>query len=166
VLDGVSGGGADAGGKFGVPGAQLVNGAIAYVLAREDGECKTSAMGVTVLDREMFTEAEAARLLRVSQNTLNYWLEGGEYRARRYRPVIREQARGSRAPVTWAEFVEAGLRRPERCRELVLRGSGRPRLPPLGKSTAPVPRSVPPSPERQRPVPQGVIRLPSGHPPG
>jgi hypothetical protein len=57
-------------------------------------------MGVTVLDREMFTEAEAARLLRVSQNTLNYWLEGGEYRGRRYRPVIREQARGSRAPVT------------------------------------------------------------------
>lgn len=91
-------------------------------------------MGVTVLDREMFTEAEAARLLRVSQNTLNYWLEGGEYRGRRYRPVIREQARGSRAPVTWAEFVEAGLRRPERCRELVLRGSGRPRLPPLGKA--------------------------------
>jgi uncharacterized protein (DUF433 family) len=68
-------------------------------------------MGVTVLDREMFTEAEAARLLRVSQNTLNYWLEGGEYRGRRYRPVIREQAHGSRAPVTWAEFVEAGLLR-------------------------------------------------------
>lgn len=69
--------------------------AIAHVLARGDGECKTSAMGVTVLDREMFTEAEAARLLRVSQNTLNYWLEGGEYRGLRYRPVMREQARGS-----------------------------------------------------------------------
>jgi uncharacterized protein (DUF433 family) len=59
----------------------------------------------------MFTEAEAARLLRVAQNTLNYWLEGGEYRGRRYRPVIRVEPRGSRAPVTWAEFVEAGLLR-------------------------------------------------------
>ena len=68
-------------------------------------------MGVSVLEREMFTEAEAARLLRVPQNTLNYWLEGGNYRGRQYRPVIREQPRGSRAAVTWAEFVEAGLLR-------------------------------------------------------
>ncbi len=68
-------------------------------------------MGVSVLDREMFTEAEAARLLRVPQNTLNYWLEGGTYRGRQYKPVIREQPHGSRAPVTWAEFVEAGLLR-------------------------------------------------------
>jgi uncharacterized protein (DUF433 family) len=59
----------------------------------------------------MFTEAEAARLLRVAQNTLNYWLEGGVYRGRQYKPVIREQPRGSRAAVTWAEFVEAGLLR-------------------------------------------------------
>lgn len=68
-------------------------------------------MGVRVLEREMYTEAEAARLLRVSQNTLNYWLEGGQFRGHRYMPVIREQPRGSRAPVTWAEFVEAGLLR-------------------------------------------------------
>lgn len=68
-------------------------------------------MGVSVLDREMFAEAEAARLLRVPQNTLNYWLEGGKYRGRQYKPVVPEQPRGSRAPVTWAEFVEAGLLR-------------------------------------------------------
>jgi len=68
-------------------------------------------MGVNVLDREMYTEAEAARLLRVPQNTLNYWLEGGEQRGRQYKPVIRVQPRGSRASVTWAEFVEAGLLR-------------------------------------------------------
>ena len=68
-------------------------------------------MSVNVLEREMFTEAEAARLLQVPQNTLNYWLEGGEYRGRKYRPVIREQPKGSRAAVTWAEFVEAGLLR-------------------------------------------------------
>jgi len=68
-------------------------------------------MGVNILDREMYTEAEAARLLRVPQNTLNYWLEGGEQRGRQYKPVIRVQPRGSRASVTWAEFVEAGLLR-------------------------------------------------------
>jgi hypothetical protein len=32
-------------------------------------------MGVAVLDREMFTEAAAARLLGVPQRTLNYWLK-------------------------------------------------------------------------------------------
>ena len=68
-------------------------------------------MSVSVLDREMFSEAEAARLLQVPQNTLNYWLEGGEYRGKRYQPVIGERPRGGRAPVTWAEFVEAGLLR-------------------------------------------------------
>lgn len=73
--------------------------------------CDTLRMSVSVLDREMFTEAEAARLLKVPQNTLNYWLEGGQYRSRQYKPVIREHARGGRAPVTWAEFVEAGLLR-------------------------------------------------------
>lgn len=67
--------------------------------------------GTTILDREMFSEAEAARLLRLSQNTLNYWLEGGVRRGKTYRPVIRVEPRGARAPVTWAEFVEAGLLR-------------------------------------------------------
>jgi uncharacterized protein (DUF433 family) len=68
-------------------------------------------MGVSVLEREMYTEAEAARLLRVPQRTLNYWLEGGEYRSRTYKPVIRIEPRGGHAAVTWAEFVEAGLLR-------------------------------------------------------
>jgi len=44
---------------------------------------------MSVLDREMFSEAEAARLLRVPQSTLNYWLEGGERRDKTYKPVIR-----------------------------------------------------------------------------
>jgi uncharacterized protein (DUF433 family) len=66
---------------------------------------------VSVLDREMYSEAEAARLLRVSQSTLHYWLEGGERRGRSYQPIIRPQPSGRRAPVTWAEFVEAGLLR-------------------------------------------------------
>jgi hypothetical protein len=71
----------------------------------------THGMSVDVLDREMFTEAEAARLLRLPQRTLNYWLEGGDYRGRVYRPVIRVEPKGGHAAVTWAEFVEAGLLR-------------------------------------------------------
>ena len=68
-------------------------------------------MSVTVLDREMYTEAAAARLLGLAQGTLNYWLEGGERRGKVYRPVIRVEPRGDRAAVTWAEFIEAGLLR-------------------------------------------------------
>jgi uncharacterized protein (DUF433 family) len=64
----------------------------------------------TVLDREMYTEAGAARLLRIAPATLHYWLEGGTRRSKTYQPVIREEATGSRT-VTWAEFVEAGLLR-------------------------------------------------------
>ena len=65
----------------------------------------------TVLEREMYSEAEAARLLRVSQSTLSYWLEGGERRGKTYQPIIRPEPRGGHPPVTWAEFVEAGLLR-------------------------------------------------------
>lgn len=65
---------------------------------------------VSVLDREMFTVPEAARLLVMPPSTLSYWLEGGERRGRTYPPVLRTQPRGDRV-VTWAEFVEAGLLR-------------------------------------------------------
>ena len=64
-------------------------------------------MSVTLLEREMYTEAAAAHLLRVAPSTLHWWLEG---KPPRYRPVIRPEPTGSRA-VTWAEFVEAGLLR-------------------------------------------------------
>lgn len=64
---------------------------------------------VSVLEKEMYSEAEAARYLRVPQSTLHYWLEGGERRGKLYRPVIRPEPRGGRAAVTWAEFIEAGL---------------------------------------------------------
>jgi uncharacterized protein (DUF433 family)/DNA-binding transcriptional MerR regulator len=67
-------------------------------------------MSLSVLEREMFSEAEAARLLRVAQSTLHYWLEGGERRGRTYQPVIRVEPRDTRS-VTWAEFIEAGLLR-------------------------------------------------------
>jgi len=59
-------------------------------------------VSVTVLEREMYTEGAAARLLRMSSSTLHWWLEG---RLPRYRPVIRPEPTGSRT-VTWAEFAE------------------------------------------------------------
>ena len=71
----------------------------------------------SVLDREMYTEAGAARLLRIRQSTLHYWLEGSQGHRREYRPILRDEARGHRM-VTWAEFVEAGVLRSTvaRCR--------------------------------------------------
>jgi uncharacterized protein (DUF433 family) len=66
---------------------------------------------VAVLERELYTEGEAARLLRVAPSTLHYWLEGEGGRGKSHRPVIRPDRRGRGASVTWAEFVEAGLLR-------------------------------------------------------
>jgi uncharacterized protein (DUF433 family) len=54
----------------------------------------------------MYSEAEAARLLRLPPSTLNYWLEGGLRRGRTYQPIIRERPGGGHPPVTWAEFIE------------------------------------------------------------
>ena len=70
----------------------------------------TLAAMATLLEREMYTEAAAARLLRVPPATLHYWLEGRTQGTRRYRPVIRGEPTGTNR-VTWAEFVEAGLLR-------------------------------------------------------
>lgn len=72
--------------------------------------CNTSHVTVTILEREMYTEAAAAELLRVAPSTLHWWLEGGKHRDKVYRPVIRVEPTGSRV-VTWAEFVEAGVLR-------------------------------------------------------
>ncbi|MEV4657808.1 hypothetical protein [Micromonospora sp. NPDC049301] len=73
---------------------------------------------VTVLHAEMFSEAEAARLLDLPQSTLHYWLEGGTRRGVKYAPILRSEPQGGRA-VTWAEFVEAGLLRQYRRRDRV-----------------------------------------------
>ena len=66
-------------------------------------------MAITTLDRELCSEAEAARLLGVGQSALHHWLEGGVRRGTTYQPVIRTEPLGHHAPVTWAEFIEAGL---------------------------------------------------------
>jgi hypothetical protein len=86
-------------GKPGQPGR--------VVVGEVSAACHTSRVSVSILDREMYTEAAAARLLRVAPSTLHWWLEG---RPPRYRPVIRVEPTNSRH-VTWAEFVEAGLLR-------------------------------------------------------
>jgi uncharacterized protein (DUF433 family) len=67
-------------------------------------------VSVETLEREIYSEAEAARLLGLPQGTLNYWLEGGERRGKTYRPILRPEPKGTRS-VTWAEFVEAALLR-------------------------------------------------------
>lgn len=77
-------------------------------------QCQTVAVATaTVLDREMYAESQAARLLRLAPSTLHYWLEGGTQRGRTYKPVLRAEAIG-RDRVTWAEFLEAGLLRQHR----------------------------------------------------
>ncbi|HEX4723983.1 MAG TPA: hypothetical protein VH333_15810 [Pseudonocardiaceae bacterium] len=68
-------------------------------------------MAISVLEREMYSEAEAARLLRLPPSTLNYWLEGGRRGGKIYQPIIREQPRGGHPPVTWSEFIEASWMR-------------------------------------------------------
>ena len=73
-------------------------------------ENRSVTVETALLEREMYSEAEAARLLRVSQSTLHYWLEGGTYRHSTYAPVLRSEPTGKRT-VTWAEFVEASLLR-------------------------------------------------------
>jgi uncharacterized protein (DUF433 family) len=68
-----------------------------------------------VLEREFYPVREAARLLKVPESTLRWWLEG----RRQYPPVLREAATGS-AVVTWGEFVEAGYLRAYRKKDVPL----------------------------------------------
>lgn len=75
-------------------------------------------MTIQALDRPMYAEPEAARLLQVAPSTLHYWLEGGERRGKLYLPVIRTEPTGSKT-VTWGEFVEAALLRQYRRAHLV-----------------------------------------------
>lgn len=54
---------------------------------------------LSVLDRDMFAEAEAARLLRLPQATLHYWLEGGNQRGKVHKPILRVDATGVPYPL-------------------------------------------------------------------
>lgn len=72
-------------------------------------------MTVNVLQRTLYGLPEAARILRVANSTLRWWLEGRD----QYPPVIRSEPTGS-TDVTWGEFVEAGLLNEYRKREVPL----------------------------------------------
>jgi len=76
------------------------------------------AAAPTILDREVYTEPEAARLLRVAPSTLHYWLEGEGGRGKSHQPILRLERRGRGAGVMWAEFVEAGLLREYRAKRV------------------------------------------------
>ncbi len=60
-----------------------------------------------ILERELYSEPEAARLLGLPPSTLHYWLQGGERNGVYYSPIIRREP-VNRRWVTWAEFIEAG----------------------------------------------------------
>jgi uncharacterized protein (DUF433 family) len=85
------------------------------------GKCEDGAEPVTVaiLDRPLYSIPEAARYLGLPAQTLRRWLEGATVKGRFYPPVIRPEPVGSDA-VTWAEFVEAGLLREYRGRNVPL----------------------------------------------
>ncbi len=76
-------------------------------------------VALSILDRPLYSYAEAARLLRVPSQTLKRWLEGASVKGVEYPPVIRPQRTGSDS-VTWGEFVEAGLLRGYRSKRIPL----------------------------------------------
>ncbi len=65
-------------------------------------------MGVTFLDRKIYSVADASNILRVPDSTLRWWLDGRTSRGKTYPPVIRPAPTGD-FTLTWAEFVEVGL---------------------------------------------------------
>lgn len=64
---------------------------------------------VELLNREVYSSGEAARLLGVPTSTLKRWLNGHDRAGHFYPPVLRLEP-GSDI-VTWGEFVEAGYLR-------------------------------------------------------
>jgi uncharacterized protein (DUF433 family) len=75
-------------------------------------------VGITVLDREVYSMGEAARLLAVRPARLRAWIDGYTRGGTHYDPVIRPERTGNDA-VTWGEFVEAGYLREYRVRHKV-----------------------------------------------
>lgn len=65
---------------------------------------------VVVLDREVYSMSQAARLLGIQPATLRRWIDGYTRSGITYAPVIRPEQTGNDS-VTWGEFVEAGYLR-------------------------------------------------------
>ncbi len=57
-------------------------------------DARLTTVALDVLNREMFAEAEAARLIREPRGTMHYRLEGGERRGKTYQPIMRIEATG------------------------------------------------------------------------
>lgn len=76
-------------------------------------------VSVRLLDRPVYSEADAADILRVPRSTLHWWLEGRSDNGHSYPPVIRPEPTGV-GSLTWGEFIEAALLRQYR-RELRVR---------------------------------------------
>lgn len=72
-----------------------------------------------MLDRPLYSYADAARFLELPTETLRRWLEGATRAGVSYPPVIRPEPTGSDS-VTWGEFVEAGLLRGYRQKRMSL----------------------------------------------
>ena len=73
-------------------------------------ESRRNGETVSLLDRPMYSLAEAARLLRVSPSRLRWWLEGAVRGEKRYPPVLRSEPTGD-SRVSWGEFIEAAYLR-------------------------------------------------------
>jgi uncharacterized protein (DUF433 family) len=68
----------------------------------------TKPTPTSLLDRVMYTYADADRHLGLHWGTSRRWLNGYSRSGTRYEPVLREEPSGSDA-VTWGEFVETRL---------------------------------------------------------
>jgi uncharacterized protein (DUF433 family) len=80
---------------------------------------RKTEMPAVLLERDVYSIAEAARLLGLPLATAKRWLDGYTYRKKAYRPVVRVEPTGSEI-VTWAEFVELGYLREYRAKEVSL----------------------------------------------
>lgn len=97
-----------------------------------DSGCATGAIGENIrsmdrrrvvntelLEREVYSVVEAARLLGLKTVTARRWLDGFTQRGVFYRPVVRVEPTGSDI-VTWGEFVELGYLREYRHKKVSL----------------------------------------------
>jgi len=75
---------------------------------------------VSVLERPLYSIAEAAGLLGLPSQTLKRWLVGWRHEGTSYLPVIRFRRVEQPDVVRWAEFVEAGFLREYRARGVSL----------------------------------------------
>ena len=63
---------------------------------------------INLLDRDVYSMAQADRLLRLTRGTIRRWVDGYDTRGKSYEPLIRDTRTGSEM-VTWGEYVEARL---------------------------------------------------------